>query len=77
MFLPDRFIKGTCPKCGAKDQYGDSCEVCGTSYSPKDLKDSYCSICGTKPVLKESKHLFLNSKTSNHNYNLGWKREVA
>ncbi|MCW7488225.1 methionine--tRNA ligase [Leptospira meyeri] len=58
MFLPDRFIKGTCPKCGAKDQYGDSCEVCGTSYSPKDLKDSYCSICGTKPVLKESKHLF-------------------
>ncbi|EOQ89939.1 methionine--tRNA ligase [Leptospira yanagawae serovar Saopaulo str. Sao Paulo = ATCC 700523] len=58
MFLPDRFIKGTCPKCGAKDQYGDSCEVCGTSYSPKDLKESYCSICGTTPVLKESKHLF-------------------
>ncbi|MCW7468974.1 methionine--tRNA ligase [Leptospira kanakyensis] len=58
MFLPDRFIKGTCPKCGSKDQYGDSCEVCGTSYSPKDLKDSYCSICGTTPVLKESKHLF-------------------
>ncbi|TGL39154.1 methionine--tRNA ligase [Leptospira perdikensis] len=58
MFLPDRFIKGICPKCGSKDQYGDSCEVCGTSYSPKDLKDSYCSICGTTPVLKESKHLF-------------------
>ncbi|WP_425460657.1 methionine--tRNA ligase [Leptospira idonii] len=58
MFLPDRFIKGTCPKCGAKDQYGDSCEVCGTSYSPKDLKDSHCSLCGTTPVLKESKHLF-------------------
>jgi methionyl-tRNA synthetase len=58
MFLPDRFIKGTCPKCAAKDQYGDSCEVCGTSYSPKDLKESYCSICGNKPVLKESKHLF-------------------
>nr|WP_282097151.1 methionine--tRNA ligase [Leptospira ryugenii] len=58
MFLPDRFIKGICPKCGAKDQYGDSCEVCGTSYSPKDLKDSYCSICGNTPVLKESKHLF-------------------
>ncbi|TGL08175.1 methionine--tRNA ligase [Leptospira bouyouniensis] len=58
MFLPDRFIKGTCPKCGAKDQYGDSCEVCGTSYSPKDLKESYCSICGNTPVLKESKHLF-------------------
>ncbi len=58
MFLPDRFIKGTCPKCGAKDQYGDSCEVCGSSYSPKDLKDSYCAICSNKPVLKESKHLF-------------------
>jgi len=58
MFLPDRFIKGTCPKCGAKDQYGDSCESCGTSYTPKDLKDSYCSICGNTPVLKESKHLF-------------------
>lgn len=58
MFLPDRFIKGTCPKCGAKDQYGDSCEVCGTSYSPKDLKDSSCAICGNSPVLKESKHLF-------------------
>ncbi len=58
MFLPDRFIKGTCPKCGAKDQYGDSCEVCGTSYSPKDLVDSSCAICGNKPVLKESKHLF-------------------
>ncbi|WP_411824379.1 methionine--tRNA ligase [Leptospira sp. 'Mane'] len=58
MFLPDRFIKGTCPKCGAKDQYGDSCEVCGTSYSPKDLKDSHCALCGTTPVLKESKHLF-------------------
>lgn len=58
MFLPDRFIKGTCPKCGAKDQYGDSCEVCGSSYSPKDLKDSYCAMCSTKPVLKESKHLF-------------------
>ncbi|MDF3820723.1 methionine--tRNA ligase [Leptospira sp. 96542] len=58
MFLPDRFIKGTCPKCGAKDQYGDSCEVCGTSYSPTDLKDSYCSLCGNTPVLKESKHLF-------------------
>jgi methionyl-tRNA synthetase len=58
MFLPDRFIKGTCPKCGAKDQYGDSCEVCGSSYSPKDLKDSHCSICNNTPVLKESKHLF-------------------
>jgi methionyl-tRNA synthetase len=58
MFLPDRFIKGTCPKCGAKDQYGDSCEVCGATYSPTDLKDPHCAICGNVPVLKESKHLF-------------------
>lgn len=58
MFLPDRFIKGTCPKCGAKDQYGDNCEVCGSTYSPTDLKESYCAICGNTPVLKFSKHLF-------------------
>ncbi|WCL49065.1 methionine--tRNA ligase [Leptospira sp. GIMC2001] len=58
MFLPDRFIKGTCPKCGAKDQYGDSCEVCGATYSPTDLLDPHCAICGNVPVLKESKHLF-------------------
>ena len=58
MFLPDRFIKGTCPKCGAKDQYGDGCEVCGSNYSPKDLVDSQCAICGNKPGLKKSKHLF-------------------
>ncbi len=58
MFLPDRFIKGECPKCSAKDQYGDSCEACGTSYSPKDLKNSFCAICGNTPILKESKHLF-------------------
>lgn len=58
MFLPDRFIKGTCPKCGAKDQYGDGCEVCGSNYSPKDLVDSHCAICGNTPGLKSSKHLF-------------------
>jgi methionyl-tRNA synthetase len=58
MFLPDRFIKGICPKCGAKDQYGDNCEVCGTTYSPTELKNAYCAICGNSPVLKESKHLF-------------------
>lgn len=58
MFLPDRFIKGTCPKCGSKEQYGDGCEVCGTNYSPKDLKDSRCAICGNMPTLKFSKHLF-------------------
>lgn len=58
MFLPDRFIKGICPKCGAKDQYGDGCEVCGSNYSPKDLIDSQCAICGNTPGLKKSKHLF-------------------
>ncbi|MDX1957583.1 MAG: methionine--tRNA ligase [Leptospiraceae bacterium] len=58
MFLPDRFIKGTCPKCNSKDQYGDGCEVCGSNYSPKDLLDSKCAICGNKPVLRNSRHLF-------------------
>lgn len=58
MFLPDRFVKGTCPKCSSKDQYGDSCDVCGATYSPQDLKDPGCSICGTKPVKKKSDHIF-------------------
>lgn len=58
MFLPDRFVKGTCPKCNAKDQYGDSCDVCGATYSPQDLKDPGCSLCGTKPVKKSSDHIF-------------------
>jgi methionyl-tRNA synthetase len=58
MFLSDRFIKGTCPKCGAKDQYGDSCEVCGSTYSPTDLIDPYSAISGAKPVRKSSEHYF-------------------
>ncbi|MBI3395751.1 MAG: class I tRNA ligase family protein, partial [Spirochaetia bacterium] len=58
MFLPDRFVKGECPKCGAKDQYGDSCEVCGSTYQPKDLKKPYCASCSAEPVEKESEHLF-------------------
>jgi len=58
MFLPDRFIKGTCPKCGAEDQYGDSCEVCGATYSPTDLKDAVSAISGAKPIEKESVHHF-------------------
>jgi methionyl-tRNA synthetase len=57
MFLPDRFVKGTCPKCSSKDQYGDSCDVCSATYSPSDLKDSYCSVCGTKPVEKASEQI--------------------
>ena len=58
MFLPDRFIKGECPKCGAKDQYGDSCEVCGAAYAPTDLKDPYSAISGAKPELRSSEHYF-------------------
>nr|WP_293274059.1 methionine--tRNA ligase [Nannocystis sp.] len=50
---------GQCPKCGALDQYGDSCEVCGSTYAPTELKDPHCSICGTAPVLRDSEHLFV------------------
>jgi methionyl-tRNA synthetase len=58
MFLPDRYVKGTCPRCGATEQYGDSCEACGATYSPSDLKDAVSVISGTPPVERESEHLF-------------------
>jgi len=58
MFLPDRYIKGECPKCGAKDQYGDSCENCGAVYAPTDLKNPYSVLTGAKPVLRKSDHFF-------------------
>jgi methionyl-tRNA synthetase len=58
MFLPDRFIKGECPKCGAKDQYGDNCEVCSAVYAPTDLKNPYSALSGAEPVLKTSEHFF-------------------
>jgi methionyl-tRNA synthetase len=58
MFLPDRFIKGDCPKCGAVEQYGDSCEVCGATYSPTELKNAVSAISGAKPVEKDSLHYF-------------------
>ncbi|HAX18804.1 MAG TPA: methionine--tRNA ligase [Hydrogenophaga sp.] len=58
MFLPDRFIKGECPKCGAKDQYGDNCENCGAVYAPTDLKNPYSALSGATPVLKNSEHFF-------------------
>ena len=58
MFLPDRFIKGECPKCGAKDQYGDNCEVCGAVYAPTELKNPYSALSGATPVLKHSDHFF-------------------
>ncbi len=58
MFLPDRFIKGNCPKCGAADQYGDSCEKCGATYAPTDLKNPYSVVSGATPVRKVSDHYF-------------------
>ncbi len=58
MFLPDRYVKGTCPRCDAADQYGDSCEVCGATYAPSDLKNPISVISGTAPVERDSEHLF-------------------
>ena len=58
MFLPDRFIKGECPKCHAKDQYGDNCEVCGAVYAPTDLIKPYSALSGAKPEMKSSEHFF-------------------
>jgi methionyl-tRNA synthetase len=58
MFLPDRYIKGECPNCGAKDQYGDNCEVCGAVYAPTELKNAYSTLSGAAPVLRTSEHYF-------------------
>jgi methionyl-tRNA synthetase len=58
MFLPDRYIKGECPRCGTKDQYGDNCENCGAVYAPTDLKNPYSALSGATPVLKSSSHFF-------------------
>jgi methionyl-tRNA synthetase len=59
MFLPDRFIRGTCPKCGTEDQYGDSCESCGSTYTPTDLINPKSAVSGTPPVMKDSEHCFV------------------
>jgi methionyl-tRNA synthetase len=59
MFLPDRFIRGTCPKCGTEDQYGDSCESCGSTYSPTDLLNPHSAVSGSTPVMKDSEHYFV------------------
>jgi len=64
MFLPDRYIKGECPKCGAKDQYGDSCEVCGAVYGPTELKNPYSALSGATPVMKTSEHHFFQLSSS-------------
>ena len=58
MFLPDRFVKGECPKCHSQDQYGDNCESCGTTYSPTELINPYSAVSGAKPELRESEHFF-------------------
>jgi methionyl-tRNA synthetase len=60
MFLPDRYVKGTCPKCAAKDQYGDNCEVCGATYAPTELIDAVSAISGARPIEKESEHYFFD-----------------
>lgn len=60
MFLPDRYVRGTCPRCGAADQYGDNCEVCAATYSPTELRDPYSTVSGTTPVLRESLHYFFD-----------------
>ncbi len=62
IFLPDRFIRGTCPKCGTADQYGDSCESCGSTYSPTDMLEPRSAISGTVPVLRSSEHYFVDLK---------------
>ena len=76
MFLPDRYIKGECPVCGAKDQYGDNCEVCGSVYAPTDLKNPYSTLSGAAPVLKSSEHYFFQLSSQRClEYLKGWTHE--
>jgi methionyl-tRNA synthetase len=76
LFLPDRFIKGECPKCGAHDQYGDNCESCGAAYTPNELKNPYSAISGAKPELKNSDHYFFKlSDERCQNFLRRWTRE--
>jgi methionyl-tRNA synthetase len=78
MFLPDRFIKGECPKCHAKDQYGDNCEVCGTAYAPTDLINPYSAVSGAKPELRNSDHYFFKlSADSCQQFLREWTRSGA
>jgi methionyl-tRNA synthetase len=65
MFLPDRYIKGTCPNCGTHDQYGDNCENCGATYAPTDLINPYSVMSGATPVLRDSEHYFFELANSN------------
>ncbi|SDH74468.1 methionine--tRNA ligase [Nitrosomonas sp. Nm132] len=77
MFLPDRFVKGECPKCGAKDQYGDSCEACGAAYAPTELKNPYSAVSGATPVKKASEHFFFSLSDSRcADFLRRWTREA-
>ena len=58
MFLPDRFVKGVCPKCGAENQYGDSCDKCGSTYAAEELGAPKCTVCGGTPTVKDSEHIY-------------------
>lgn len=76
LFLPDRYVKGECPKCGAAEQYGDSCEVCGAAYAPTDLKNPYSAISGAVPVKKASEHFFFRlSDPRCSDFLRSWTRE--
>ena len=78
MFLPDRFIKGECPKCHAKDQYGDNCEVCGAAYAPTDLINPFSAVSGAKPELRNSDHYFFKlSAASCQQFLREWTRSGA
>ncbi len=78
MFLPDRYIKGTCPKCGTKDQYGDACENCSSTYAPTDLVDPYSTLTGAKPELRKSEHLFFRlSDPAIVAFLRGWTKQPA
>jgi len=78
MFLPDRFIKGECPKCHAKDQYGDNCEVCGAAYAPTDLINAYSAVSGAKPELRNSDHYFFKlSADTCQQFLRAWTRSGA
>ena len=71
MFLPDRFVKGTCPKCGAEGQYGDSCDKCGSTYGAEELGSPKCTTCGATPVVKDSEHLYFELEPQ-HDYLEKW-----
>ena len=71
MFLPDRFVKGTCPKCGAEGQYGDSCDKCGSTYGAEELGNPKCTTCGGTPVVRDSEHLYFELEPQ-HDYLEKW-----